>query len=165
VVADSDSQIHTYRVARFRHAQVTDERFQRPDPFDLAAYWTESTAAYEREADRVEVTLRVGPAAMHALADLVGRQALGEAERLMPLEDDPDGWQTLRLRIEWPAEVPARLLGLGADAELLEPVEMRQQIEQIARRALDRYAPPAGANLAGHGPATARRGPSLDLPA
>ena len=82
----------------------------------------------------------MGPAGMHALVDLAGRAAVREAERLTPPESDPDGWTTLRLRMDWPSEVPARLVALGADAEVLEPVEMRSQIAAIARRVADRYA-------------------------
>jgi predicted DNA-binding transcriptional regulator YafY len=140
VVAAWQSQVHTYRVARFRAATLTDERFDRPPGFDLAAYWEESTAAYERDAERVEVTLRVGPRAIHTLADLAGRTAMRESERLTPLEGDPDGWEVLRLRMEWPDEVPARLLALGADAEVLEPAEMRTQIAAIAGRVNERYS-------------------------
>jgi predicted DNA-binding transcriptional regulator YafY len=140
VVADWQAQVHTYRVARFRAATLTDERFGRPPNFDLAAYWAESTAAYERDAERVEVTLRVGPRAIHTLIDLAGRSAMREAQRLTPLEGDPDGWQVLRLRMEWPDEVPARLLALGADAEVLEPAEMRSQIAAIAGRVSERYS-------------------------
>src|SRR5436190_22832589 len=48
VVAGVDGQIRTYRVSRVTSSTPTDERFERPTAFDLAAYWSESTAAYER---------------------------------------------------------------------------------------------------------------------
>src|SRR4029079_6508884 len=57
LVADSDGQYRTFRVARFRQASVSDERFECPADFELPAYWTESTAAYEENAERLEVTL------------------------------------------------------------------------------------------------------------
>ena len=63
-----------------------------------------------------------------------------QAERLTPPEGDPDGWEVLRLRMDWPLEVPARLVALGADAELLEPAEMRLRIAEIARQVAARYA-------------------------
>ena len=140
VVAASDGQIRTYRVARFRRATAVDEHFQRPQSFDLGAYWADSTAAYEEHAERIEITLRIAPSAIDILAELAGSAAVRQAERLTPPEGDPDGWEVLRLRMDWPLEVPARLVALGADAELLEPAEMRLRIAEIARQVAARYA-------------------------
>jgi predicted DNA-binding transcriptional regulator YafY len=138
VVAAVDSQVRTYRVARFRQADVTDERFDRPPDFDLPAFWAESTAAYERDTARVEVTLRIDPSAMGALADMAGASAVRAAEWLTPPE--ADGWQVLRLRMDWPHEVPARLVALGERAEVLQPPELRAEVAALARRVADRYA-------------------------
>lgn len=164
VVAESDGQLRTYRVSRVRQASVLPDRFERRPDFDLPAYWAESTAAYERDAEHVEVTIRIAPSALNALADLVGATAVRNAERLTPPEGDPDGWLVLRLRMDWPQEVPAQLVGLGDSAELLEPAEMRQQIAAIAERALLRYTP-RDASRAGHADADAQPRPARDRPA
>jgi len=140
VVAETDDQVRTYRVARVRSATVTDERFDRPQDFDLAAFWTESTAAYERDAARVEVTLRIEPRALDLLAELAGEQAVREAERITPHVPDPDGWLLLRVRMDWPREVPRRVLLLGDLAEVLEPAEVRAQTTALAERLAARYA-------------------------
>jgi predicted DNA-binding transcriptional regulator YafY len=140
VVAESDAQLRTYRVSRVRDALATPERFERRPEFDLAAYWAESTAAYERDTERVDVTLRVSPRGIYALADVVGSAAVRNAERLTPPEGDPDGWQRLRLRMDWPQEVAARLVGLGDLAEVLEPPQIREQLLEIATRAARLYS-------------------------
>src|SRR4051794_9948298 len=140
VVAESETQLRTYRVSRIKSASSTEERFARRHDFDLAAYWSESTAAYERDTDRVDVTIRVSPDGIYALADIVGSAALRAAERLTPPEGDPDGWQVLRLRMDWPQEVPARLVGLGDVAEVLEPIEVRARMLQIANRVAGLYS-------------------------
>ena len=140
VVAETDGQVRTYRVARVRSADVTNDHFERPAGFDLAAFWTESTAAYERDAARLEVVVRIDPRAMGALAELAGAQAVREAELIKPHEADPAGWQVLRLRMEWPSEVPARLLALGDSAEVLEPAEVRAQVASLAASLAARYA-------------------------
>ena len=77
---------------------------------------------------------------MGALVDVAGSVAVREAERLTPREDDPDGWQLLRLHMEWPREAPARLVALGPDAEVLEPVELRAQVAAIAAQVAQRYS-------------------------
>jgi predicted DNA-binding transcriptional regulator YafY len=140
VVASAEESLRTYRVGRVVGARPLDERFERPDGFDLAAFWAESSAAYEREAPRVEVTVRVQENRIEWLRDAVGGATVDAAVRL-PAED-PEGWQRLRLRLDWPGEVPARLLSVGPYLEVLEPPEIRQRLIEIARATAARYDPP-----------------------
>ena len=146
VVASSEEGTRTYRVARVRSAEpVPDQRFSRPADFELGTYWSESTSTYERNIERMEVTLRLHPRAMHMLADVAGSQAVRDAVRLTPLDGDPDGWLVLCVRMDWPDEVPSRLLALGPLAEVLEPVHVRAQVAELARQVSERYAS-AGSN-------------------
>jgi predicted DNA-binding transcriptional regulator YafY len=138
VVAAVDGATRTYRAARIRSVRIVDEAAERPDGFDLADYWAESTAAYERETPRVEVVLRVAPGRRGMLADLVGERALRTAR---PLDvDDPDGWDHLRVTVDWPDEVPGRLLAAGDGIEVLGPAEVRTRMRTLAEAALRRYA-------------------------
>ena len=84
------------------------------------------------------------------LRDAVGHGAVDRAERLPG--DDPDGWTRLRLRLDWPEEVPSVLLGVGPDLEVLAPADVREQVLGNARALLDRYA---GATSATGSPAGA----------
>jgi predicted DNA-binding transcriptional regulator YafY len=141
VVAESEGQFRTYRMARIKSVAPVEKRFERPADFDLAAFWAESTAAYEQNAERIEVTLRISDEGLGTLAELAGPAAYRAAERLTPPEADPDGWRLLRIRLEWPEEVPARLLALGGRAEVLEPLEVRAQVADLARRLARQYGP------------------------
>ena len=140
LVASAEGQIRTYRGSRVAALTQLDEPFERPPGFDLAAYWSDSTAAYERAAPRIDVTVRVDPRRIDRLADMVGHRAVERAERL----DAPDaeGWLRLRLRLDWPDEVPGHLLGVGAGVEVLEPVEMRGRIARRAAAVLEVYGAP-----------------------
>jgi predicted DNA-binding transcriptional regulator YafY len=137
LVATSAGQVRTYRVSRIRGARVAEEGFERPTDFDLAAYWAESISAYERDAPRISVTVRIDPAVIGALADAVGSQAVRDAE-MIPA-DDPDGWVHLRVTADWPEEVPGRLIALGSRAEILDPPEVRDRAIRLARRMLERH--------------------------
>lgn len=137
VVGGVDGQVRTYRGSRMLRVTPTNERFERPDGFELGAFWSESSAAYERDAPRVEVTLRLPPDRLERLTGAVGAHVVNVAERLP--EPDPEGWIRLRLRIEWPDSAPAALLAVGSDLEVLEPVDLRERIVRHARRVLDRY--------------------------
>jgi predicted DNA-binding transcriptional regulator YafY len=77
---------------------------------------------------------------MHLLADVAGAMALRDAVRLTPLDADPDGWLVLCVRMDWPEEVPSRLLALGPMAEVLEPKSLRAQVSELARQVSERYA-------------------------
>lgn len=151
VVAEANGQIRTYRVARVRDAELVDEAFERPEGFDLPAYWAESIAAYERDLERVEVVVRMRPECVGALADFVGNQAARTAERLD--EPDPEGWARLRLRLSWPGDAPGQLLGLGADLEVLSPPGIRERVAQIAAAVAAQYRAEPRAER----PPTARR--------
>jgi predicted DNA-binding transcriptional regulator YafY len=142
VVGLVDEQVRTYRASRIASVELTSDRFVRPDGFDLAAFWGDNIAAYERDQERLEVVIRVAPHRASTLGDVVGNEALIDAERL-PAEDDR-GWPHLRLRLLWPGEAIGRLLGLGADFELLEPPEMREQLISLTRGALRRHTTDGG---------------------
>ena len=75
---------------------------------------------------------------MDVLRDALGEGAWNGAERLD--EPDPDGWWHLLVRLDWPDEAPRRLLWLGDGAEVLEPLELRDQLIDAARSVLERYA-------------------------
>ena len=87
VVAARDGEVRTYRASRIESAELSEERFERPANFDLADYWTESTAAYERDAPRLAVLVRVAPDRVELLENLVGGSAMRAAERLEVPDD------------------------------------------------------------------------------
>jgi predicted DNA-binding transcriptional regulator YafY len=137
-VASVEGEIRTYRLSRVTAARPLDERFERPDGFDLASHWAESIAAYEREVPRIDVIVSVAPARLDALADLLGSQVVADAERLA--EPDPDGWTRLVLRLDYPHAAPGRLLGLGRDMEVLSPPEVRARVIELARGVTERHS-------------------------
>ncbi len=138
VVAVTDGDIRTYRARRILAAEPTGETFTRPAGFELARHWTESIAAYEREAPRIAVTLRVDPRALGLLADQIGERALRRAERLDGA--DAEGWYRLRVSADWPDEVPGKLLAVGDGIEILDPPEVRERALALARSAIERHA-------------------------
>lgn len=144
VVGATDGQIRTYRASRVLSATMLDEGSSRPVDFDLAAYWQESSAAYERDSPTMEVVLRIPGDRIGRLVTAVGARAVDAAERLD--EPDPDGWLRLRLRISWPEEVPGQLLGVGSAMEVLEPPELRTRIAATAARVVERYRVSGGAD-------------------
>jgi len=137
VVAAVDGALRTYRASRVRQVTMTETPVERPEGFDLSAHWATSTSAYERETPRLEITLRIAPEAVPILGDLFGERNVRAAERLDA--DDRDGWLRLRFSAEWPDEIPARILAIGGDAEVIEPQATRHAVRALAEAALQRY--------------------------
>ncbi|HYH92084.1 MAG TPA: YafY family protein [Candidatus Saccharimonadales bacterium] len=138
VAMTSDGQVRTFRGSRVSACRIVEPPEGRPVTFDLAAYWAESSAAYERESPSVEVVVRLPESRLGRLSDFVGSRVVRQAERLVV--DDPDGWLHLRLRMQWPEDVHGQLLAVGSSLEVLEPPEIRARVEATARRVIARYA-------------------------
>ena len=138
VVARTEDQIRTYRVSRVLGVATNDTTFDRPEGFDLASYWTESSSAFERDVPRIAVVVRVRPDQLDELRNATGSAAVEAAEYLT--EPDPEGWLRLRLRLDWPDEAPAVLLRAGRWVEVLEPPEVRAGVASTARAVAERYA-------------------------
>jgi predicted DNA-binding transcriptional regulator YafY len=139
LVAVADDQTRTYRVSRVTEAETLSDRFERPPGFDLATYWTESSAAYEESTPRVEVIVRVDRRGMRDLMSAVGERVVMAADQL---SDPEEGWSRLRLRLDWPEEAAGRLLGAGPGLEVVEPPEVRRRVIALARAVVERYPDP-----------------------
>jgi len=137
-VDGADGQLRTYRVSRVVGVSPPGEAFDRPTDFDLATYWAESSAAFERDVPRIEVDIRVRPDRMDELQAITGHAALEAAEYLP--DPDPEGWLRLRLRMDWPDEAPRVLLGAGRWVEVLGPPDVRAQAAATARAIAGHYA-------------------------
>jgi predicted DNA-binding transcriptional regulator YafY len=127
----------TYRVSQIQTLALTDDGFERPDGFDLAAYWTAWAKDFETRLYRGEATLRLSPEGLRRLCvvspeiDLAGR--LAEAP-------DADGWTQVTLPMESLDHSAGEILKLGAEAQVLAPPELREKMGEIARRLAGLYA-------------------------
>jgi predicted DNA-binding transcriptional regulator YafY len=139
IVAAVDGQPRTYRARRIRAVVDTGETFARPEGFDLARHWSESIAAYERDAPRVTVTVRVHPRAIGLLMDVLGERAVRAAIEGAE-EPGADGWHLLSVTADWPEEVPGRLVALGGAVEIIDPPEVRDHALDLARDLIERHA-------------------------
>jgi predicted DNA-binding transcriptional regulator YafY len=112
LVARADDQPRTYRVSRVSRVTTLEDVFERPDGFDLAAFWAESSAAYERRH-----AARRGGAADRPRPDRPAPGVIGERpyDTLVRLdESDPDGWLRVRVQLDWPNEATTQILAVGS---------------------------------------------------
>ncbi len=138
LVAAAEGQPRTYRVSRVSRATALDEHFERPVGFDLAAFWTEASSAYERDTARVDVILRIARDRLDRLRAVIGERPFDTLQRIEG--DDPEGWLRVRVTLDWPNEATSQILAVGPGCELLEPAGLRLRIADEARRLAARYA-------------------------
>ena len=131
LVGRRDGETRTYRVSRIDGLALLD-RFERPDDFDLAAYWDRSVAAYADGLPRFAARLRIRGAGVEQLVQVIGdgptRQALAAAS-----EPDQEGWRTVSITLEEEWYTALNLLRLGPAAEILDPPELREHVAAAAR--------------------------------
>jgi len=137
LVAAADGQPRTYRVSRVSRVEPLDGPFDRPGDFDLAAFWAEASAAYERDTPRVTVVLRIARDRLDRLRGVIGERPFDTIERLD--SPDPDGWLRIRVKLDWPSEATTQILAVGPGCELLEPEPLRERIAEEAHRLAARY--------------------------
>ncbi len=118
--------VRTYRLSNILDLAVTDEGFERPADFDLAAWWLASTKRFEKELAVDTAQLRVSASGFKGLREL-GAAVAQAAEATASAPDDA-GWRRVTIPIESIAHAAAQVLRLGAQAEVLKPTALRREL-------------------------------------
>jgi len=139
MVARADSNLRTYRVSRIAELTLLEDRFDRPEEFDLAEYWVQSVSAYQESIPTFPAVVRMRPEAGWKLST-----ALGTTQATAAIEaagaPDAGGWLILRLTLENMDDAEMDMLMLGADAIVLEPAELRDRVAGAAARTAGLYS-------------------------
>ena len=138
LIGELEETYRTYRVSRMRGARVTDVPFKLPPDFRLREYWEQSRLAFKAELPRYVVTALVHGASLQRLG-LAGRWATLEQRELDTRRPD---WLRARIRFEIAEDALAWALSMGANAEVLEPLELRQRVAKVLEE-LRRVYPPS----------------------
>ncbi|MBZ6477933.1 helix-turn-helix transcriptional regulator [Streptomyces griseocarneus] len=138
VVALADGAVRTYRISRLVTAEVTDETFERPAGFDVAAYWEESSRRLESALHQETARLRISPVAQRLLPVQFGTAGTRALESAGPPDDE--GWVRVDMPVEARPVAVGDLLRLGAEAEVLGPPELRQAMADAVAVLARRYA-------------------------
>lgn len=127
--------VRTYRLAAVLELKTGTRTFKRPRNFDLACYWQESSARFEAELRPIQARIRVSPWAMECLQTTRLRFTPCPAEPRSGGSAQP-GWKDVLLPIESIEEGARQLLGYGGEVEVIDPVELRRCVANLATRVL-----------------------------
>lgn len=123
--------LRTFAVPRLSRVTVTDEAFVRPEDFSPERFFADALGVLGGTGD-FRVRLRFNPTA----ADRVREREWHESQ---VIDERPDGFLDVTLRLGALAEVERWVLGWGAAVEVLEPPELRERIRTVATELRRRY--------------------------
>lgn len=139
LVARSKNELRTFRVERIAHVEELEERFERPEEFDLERYWSESILRFAESSRSEEIAVTLSVAA----------GAIDRVQTYWPVEVlETNGPQWL-VRISFPGQEIAVFQAVAwADiAHIVEPAALRDAAIARARQVLEsneRHAISAG---------------------
>jgi predicted DNA-binding transcriptional regulator YafY len=129
--AEGRREPRTYRVANILELTVGEHGFERPKDFDLAAWWAGTSRRFETEIFTGEATLRLSQEGRRRLARLGVEQA-----RIAAALDATagEGWAEAVVPIESIGHAAVDFLRLGAEAEVVAPSALRDEMRRTAER-------------------------------
>ncbi|MFZ0162371.1 MAG: WYL domain-containing protein, partial [Trebonia sp.] len=125
VVARCDGAMRTYRVDQIVAATPCDCGFTAEPGFDLASYWHGYLADFHRQLHTGHAVIRLSDNGVRRMRHLLSAAAVTAVETAGVA--DAGGWVCARVPIESADLALADFLRLGADIEILEPAELREQ--------------------------------------
>lgn len=143
---DDARTCRTYRVSQILRIQVREDRFERPQDFDLAAHWRSYLAGFDARRHQGEAVVRLSPRILERLPDLM-EPAVVRAAQASAGPPAPDGRVQVVIPVESVDHAVGMLLRLGAEAEVVAPPALRTRMAQTVAALADVYRhPPTAAS-------------------
>lgn len=131
LVADTDRGLRSYRVDRMSDVEPHDELFEPPAGFDLDAEWARLSTEIEQTRTRATATVLVDPPVEAEFRGWVGQtEVMGVAD---------DGRVIVQVAGQTDAVLARRMAAWGAEAEVVEPPDVRSMLAAHAAALAARY--------------------------
>lgn len=137
LVFSGGGSVRVQPVAELLGVRPTTAPFERPDDFDLAAFWQAWCARHAASQFGYEVRVRVAPTALPLLNLYLGASAQQSAVQHPP---EAEGWVSMTLYFNSVEVARSRLLGLGRAVEVIAPEPLRLSLIDHARQIVAFYA-------------------------
>ena len=152
LVCAREGHLRVYRVSQVVEASISEEAFERPADFDLAAFWQAWCAEVEENRPYYPVVVRVAADLVPWLPQYFGEPIREEVARARsrlalgaePSSPDAASWLTVTLPFESLYEARERLLGFGGAVEIVAPEALRKSVADFARQIVSVYVPDEG---------------------
>lgn len=141
-VVRSGARVMTWKVANLQSLTVTDDSFERPEDFDLAAWWQASMQRFERELRPETALLRVTAEGRRRLAEKGRYAAQAVAAAVLEKPADELQWARVKLPIESAAQAARLVMSLAPHAQVLAPASVRAQVATWAEGLMAAHSGP-----------------------
>lgn len=121
LVAAVEGELRTYRVSRMKRARMLEEFFERPDSFDLAAWWEQSTRQFRERLPQYPTRLRLS-------AQALSRASRQRYMKLLHTGPEVNGWIEAEVEFHTLDSACEILLAYGPLVKVLEPAELRDSL-------------------------------------
>ncbi|GIO05766.1 transcriptional regulator [Brevibacillus reuszeri] len=132
LVAQVEEDLRTYRISRFISVQMLEESFVRPESFELASFWEQSTQDFKAALPRYPARIWVREQAMDRLA----------AERYVKIastQSIENDWIEAEVEFHTLESACELVLGYGAQIKVIEPAPLRDKIIEVASATISLY--------------------------
>lgn len=130
--APDHQELRHYKVDRIESADLWEMKFPRPAEFDLEEHLSGTLGIYRTNGEPRRIRLRFAP----GLSRHIQEHHWHESQQLSV---QPDGGLLLELRLSAVEELKTWVLGFGADVEVLEPEDLKQEVVNELQRAMRKY--------------------------
>lgn len=124
LVAQTQEGLRTYRISRMQDALVLAISFERPTSFNLALYWKQSTAALKEKRQTFLATVALSAESQKTI------HRWWQTKELSTSGSWPMDWRLFTVAFESYRQAKFVILGLGAQAQLLDPEGLKDEIAQ-----------------------------------
>jgi predicted DNA-binding transcriptional regulator YafY len=137
LVCARNEAMHVHRVSDLLDVRLSDESFERPASFDLAAFWAEWCIEYETLLADFTATVRVAPDFVPELSRYFGNYIHTKIAQAGP--PDAEGWIRLELSFESFEAARDRILSFGRGVEVVEPRALHRSVLDYAEQIVALY--------------------------
>jgi predicted DNA-binding transcriptional regulator YafY len=123
--------LRTFKIERIESIEITGEGYSIPEDFDANKYYS---LAWGIVAEGDEVTVRLKFS--RGVATLIGETIWHPSQTI---EKQKDGSLIMTLNVLYTYELVTWILGWGAKVEVLEPAELREEIQKTAKAMVKVY--------------------------
>jgi predicted DNA-binding transcriptional regulator YafY len=157
LVAHSHGGLRGYRVNQILELHTLDEQFDRPEGFDLAAWWRGHVAGFRDRLVQGEAVVRLSPRGRERVRDLMSAMVVKAVDEAAA-RPGRDGWVTATVPIESLTHAETEFLKLGAEVEILDPPELRDRLARTAAALAGLYSGAGSGRLQAVGEPEQRQG-------
>jgi predicted DNA-binding transcriptional regulator YafY len=140
LIAETDKGRRTFRVDRVRSVEMTEDRVERPEGFDLGEEWRKVAAQIDERRSPIRARALASPEALSLLRYVFGRRVLiGSVGSGAGTKNGGPGADSGRAEQWVEVELRGQICGFGGSVEVLEPQEVRSCLWHIAGELADLY--------------------------